>query len=165
MPNSETPSQNKVVFRLVVYVFIALIFGGGIIYIFYRAVPTAPPLIFMAIGIFLFTLPGLLHPDPKQTGGPLSTFVYRCYQLIQDDDPSTPGKISLAKFQMLFWTIILASSFVWLLLHLEAAPQIPNEWLVLMGISNGTYVLAKWAKTVKEVRRNPGNEDKTKNPS
>jgi hypothetical protein len=165
MPNSEMSSQDKVVFGRIVYAFIALVFGGGILYIFYRVVPTSIPLIFIAAGIFLFSLPGLLHPDPKQPGGPLSSFVYRCYQLVQDEDPRTPGKVSLAKFQMLFWTIILAASFVWLLLHTSAAPQIPNEWLVLMGISNGTYVLAKWAKTVKEERGKPENEDKTKNPS
>ncbi|HEX7587719.1 MAG TPA: hypothetical protein VF478_05335 [Anaerolineae bacterium] len=164
MPNSEMSSQNKVGFRLIVTALIVLVIGAGVLYMLYTLVPTSPPLFFIAAGILLFSIPGLFHPDPKQTGGPLSTFAYRCYQLVQDDDPSTPGKISLAKFQMLFWTIILAASFVWLLLHLEKTPQIPSEWLILMGISNGTYVLSKWAKTVKEVGHKSENEASTKAP-
>jgi hypothetical protein len=104
------------------------------------------PVVFIVAGLLLFSLPGLFHPDAARRQS-FSPWAYRCYQLIEDEDPKTPDKISLAKFQMLFWTVILATSFTWLLLKEGQAPNIPNKWLILMGISNGTYVLAKWAKT------------------
>lgn len=126
--------------------------------------PLTIPIIFIVAGLLLFSLPGLFHSDPGQPQGVLAAFAYRCNQLIQDEDPKMLGTVSLAKFQMLFWTIILATSYVWLLLKQQQqlelkAPEIPNEWLVLMGISNGTYLLAKFAKTVKERRSQPQEEE------
>lgn len=161
MPDTNLTEKDKQVFGIIAQVFVALLFIGIPLVAIGYFFPKSLPVVFIVAGLILFSIPGLFHRDPKQLGKPLAAFAYRCYQLIQDEDPKMSEKISLAKFQMLFWTIILSTSFTWLLLEKGTAPEIPNAWLVLMGISNGTYVLAKLAKTAKEKRREAEKSDKT----
>jgi hypothetical protein len=157
MRDTKLTEKDKRVFGIIAQIVVALLFIGLPLILIGRNFNGSMPVIFIVSGLLIFSIPGLFHPDPKQPRTPLPALAYRCYQLIQDEEPKAANKISLAKFQMLFWTIILATSFTWLLLKDNKAPEIPNEWLLLMGISNGTYVLAKWAKTVKEGR---GESDK-----
>ncbi len=152
MRDTKLTEKDKQIFGIIAQIVVALIFVGVPLILIGRNVDKSMPVIFIVAGLLVFSIPGLFHRDPQQPRTPLPALAHRCYQLIEDEDPQMPGKISLAKFQMLFWTIILATSFTWLLLKDNKAPEIPNEWLLLMGISNGTYVLAKWAKTVKEGR-------------
>jgi len=155
MNDRELTPRDKLIFSGIAYAVAALIFIViPLLAISYKVGGTMP-VFFIVAGLMAFLLPGLFNRDPDQSRNPFSAYAYRCYQLIQDEDPKMAGTVSLAKFQMLFWTIILATSFIWLLLKDQQAPEIPNVWLVLMGISNGTYVLAKWAKTVKESRVQP----------
>jgi hypothetical protein len=156
--------KDKQVVGIIAQIFVAIIFIAVPSIVIGHYVSGAMPVIFIVAGLLVFAIPGLFHPDSGQPKTALAALAHRCYQLIEDEDPKTPGKISLAKFQMLFWTIILATSFTWLLLNKNEAPKIPNEWLILMGVSNGTYVLAKWAKTVKEGRGESEKKDEKQNP-
>jgi len=164
MRDGELTEKDMQVFGIIAQIFVAIIFVGVPSILIGRYFPGAMPVIFIVAGLLIFSIPGLFHTDSGQPKTPLPALAYRCYQLIEDEDPKTPGEISLAKFQMLFWTIILATSFTWLLLNKNEAPKIPNEWLILMGVSNGTYVLAKWAKTVKEGRGGSGKKTDTQQP-
>jgi len=155
MRDSELTPNDKKVFGVIAQIVVALLFIGGPLILIGHNFNGSMPVIFIVAGLLMFSIPGLFHSDPKQPRTPLPALAYRCFQLIQDEEPKAANKISLAKFQMLFWTIILATSFIWLLLKDNKAPVIPDTWLVLMGISNGTYVLAKWVKTVKEKRGEP----------
>ncbi len=157
--------------EVMVIVVIALVITVLPLAVVSRYFPSTLPVFFIVAGLMVFLLPGLFNRDADQSRGMLSAYAHRCYQLIQDEDPKMAGTASLAKFQMLFWTITLATSYVWLLLKQQptagsaewTAPTIPDTWLVLMGISNGTYILAKVAKTFKEGRVQPQkNEDKPK---
>jgi hypothetical protein len=53
------------------------------------------------------------------------------------DDGKGP---SIHRFQMLIWTLILGAYFIQQVVVTLAIPQLSNELLVLMGISNGTYL-------------------------
>jgi hypothetical protein len=112
--------------------------------------PNSWPAIFIVAGMAVFVIPGLLYGTRLGRLKLLEPYCFQCNQLMQDEDPKSKYRISLAKFQMLFWTIILGTSFTWLLLETRAAPEIPKEWLILMGISSGTYILAKVTKNKKE---------------
>jgi hypothetical protein len=45
---------------------------------------------------------------------------------------------------MLFFTVIVALFVVLRILASDEIPTIPNEYLLLMGISNGVYLTAKF---------------------
>jgi len=161
MANNEPTESDKSVYMIFVYFVVGLLFVGIPVLLIAVPlgiyVPKSVPVIFIVIGVLMFCVPGLFRNDPSQPRSPLGNFADSCYQLIQDEDPETPAQISLAKFQMLFWTVVLATSYCWLLLAQSGqeepkAPDIPNAWLVLMGISSGTYVLAKTANSLKKGR-------------
>jgi hypothetical protein len=58
-------------------------------------------------------------------------------------DPGADGKASLSRFQFLIFTFVIAGLF--LLLSIEAGTfvDVPNNVLVLLGISGGSYLIAK----------------------
>ncbi len=64
------------------------------------------------------------------------------WQLISDD-----GRLDLTRLQMLLFTVITGIFVVTTVWTQVTFPEIPNELLALMGISNGVYVLGKLAKT------------------
>jgi hypothetical protein len=162
MSNASENADRRPVLEFIAHIFVALLFIGVPLLAIGWWFPGSMPVIFIVAGLLVFCVPGLFYSGPSQPQNLLAAYARCCCQLIQDEDPETSGKISLAKFQMLFWTIILATSFTWLLLNKHEAPSIPNEWLVLMGISNGTYVLAKVAKAFKSGR--PQSEPSTTAP-
>lgn len=59
------------------------------------------------------------------------------------DKPGEAGKASLSRFQFLIFTFVVAGLF--LLLSIEAGTfvDIPQNVLMLLGISGGTYVVSK----------------------
>jgi hypothetical protein len=61
-------------------------------------------------------------------------------------DPAAGGKASLARFQFLIFTFVIAGLF--LLLSIEAGTfvDIPNNVLALLGISGGSYLISKAVK-------------------
>jgi sterol desaturase/sphingolipid hydroxylase (fatty acid hydroxylase superfamily) len=62
------------------------------------------------------------------------------------DPPGTPPKASLARFQFLVFSFVVAGLF--LLLSIEAGTfvEIPNNVLGLLGISGGSYLVSKAMK-------------------
>ena len=60
------------------------------------------------------------------------------WDLVSDD-----GQLNLTKFQMLIFTIFTGLYVVSTVIGQITFPEIPNELLLLMGISNGIYVLGK----------------------
>ncbi len=65
----------------------------------------------------------------------LATTKWWIYDILND------GKgISIHRFQMLIWTIIIGAYFIQQVIVNLAIPQLPTELLALMGISNGTYL-------------------------
>jgi len=53
------------------------------------------------------------------------------------------GKASLARFQMLLFTFVIAGLFLLLSVDAGQFVDIPDGVLVLLGISSGSYVIAK----------------------
>jgi uncharacterized Tic20 family protein len=68
--------------------------------------------------------------------------------LICDPD----GKPSLARFQNLIFTIVIAMSFFLIVIETKKFPDIPNGVWVLLGISAGTFLGTKSIETSKAVR-------------
>jgi hypothetical protein len=58
--------------------------------------------------------------------------------------------LALERVQQILWTIIAASMFLWITftdyVSANALPTIPQEMLVLMGISSGGYLAGKFAR-------------------
>lgn len=150
MSDSELSETYKGYLSGISALFITILFVILPLVVLGKYSPKSWPAIFIVAGMAVFVLPGLLYGTRLGLLKPLEPYCLQCNRLMQDEDPKSKGRISLAKFQMLFWTIILGTSFTWLLLETRAAPEIPKEWLILMGISSGTYILAKVTKNKKE---------------
>jgi hypothetical protein len=60
-------------------------------------------------------------------------------------------KASLARFQLLIFTFVIALSLYLVTVKTSAFPAIPNEILGLLGISGGSFVLSKGI----DARRSP----------
>jgi hypothetical protein len=58
--------------------------------------------------------------------------------------PSHPGEIDVTRVQMLFFTLISAGFVAIKLFNSYVIPDIPEGFLLLMGISNGVYLTAKF---------------------
>jgi predicted lipase len=56
------------------------------------------------------------------------------------------GKPDFYRFQMIGWTLALGIIFVRTVYFKLAMPEFSNEQLLLMGISNGTYLGFKYAR-------------------
>jgi hypothetical protein len=53
------------------------------------------------------------------------------------------GKASLSRFQFLVFTFVIAMSFVLITLRTGTIPDVPQGVWALLGISGGSYVIAK----------------------
>lgn len=60
---------------------------------------------------------------------------------------TTSGRVDLFKFQILAFTLIIAAYVVLQVVATSAFPEIPESMLLLMGISNGVYVVSKTGGT------------------
>lgn len=61
--------------------------------------------------------------------------------------PEHPGEIDVTRVQMLLFTLIAAGFVAIKLFNSYVIPDIPSGILVLMGISNGTYLSAKFVRS------------------
>jgi len=61
--------------------------------------------------------------------------------------PEHPGEIDVTRVQMLLFTLVAAGFVAIKLFSSYVIPEIPQGILVLMGISNGTYLSAKFVRT------------------
>ncbi|MEM5786345.1 MAG: hypothetical protein AAGU11_03435 [Syntrophobacteraceae bacterium] len=70
------------------------------------------------------------------------------------------GKPSVSRLQMLIWNFVIAFAFLYELAKADGLNNIKTllneQVLILMGISNGTYFLAKWATPGKDRGPAPG---------
>ena len=73
------------------------------------------------------------------TAGPR---VPRWSDLVVQNDGS--NEIEVTRVQMLFFTVVVAVFVVMRVLTSDEIPEIPNGFLLLMGISNGVYLSAKF---------------------
>lgn len=60
--------------------------------------------------------------------------------------PVADSKASLSRFQMLIFTFVIAGLFMMLSIESGEFVEIPQNVLILLGISGGTYVLAQTVK-------------------
>lgn len=89
---------------------------------------------------------------------PTSSSIPKDYlRLLQDErhpklrDFVTAGdEPSIYKFQMLVFTVLSAGIVAWEVTRAYVFPELPNELVLLMGISNGTYVLGSANSKVDE---------------
>jgi Fibronectin type III domain len=58
--------------------------------------------------------------------------------------PQHPGEIDVTRVQMLFFTLISAAFVAIKLVNGNTIPDIPDGFMLLMGISNGVYLSAKF---------------------
>ncbi|HEX9327987.1 MAG TPA: fibronectin type III domain-containing protein [Reyranella sp.] len=58
--------------------------------------------------------------------------------------PQHPGEIDVTRVQMLFFTLITAAFVAIRLINSYMIPEIPDGFMLLMGISNGVYLSAKF---------------------
>ncbi|RAK68596.1 hypothetical protein [Phenylobacterium kunshanense] len=60
-----------------------------------------------------------------------------------DDLISEDGKASLSRFQFLIFTFVVAGVFLLLSIESGTFVDLPNNVLVLLGLSSGSYVISK----------------------
>jgi hypothetical protein len=56
------------------------------------------------------------------------------------------GQIDVTRLQMLYFTLVIAAFVIMTVVSNYQIPEIPQSFLILMGISNGVYVAAKFNK-------------------
>jgi hypothetical protein len=67
--------------------------------------------------------------------------------LISDEQ----GFASLSRFQFLLFTFVIAMTLFYLIITDGKFPDIPNQILALLGISGGTFAVAKGIQTSRDV--------------
>jgi len=75
------------------------------------------------------------------------------------NDPPGDSKASLSRFQFLIFTFVIAGLYLLLCIEAGTLIDIPGNVLALLGISGGTYVVAK---TVGSSERKQQMEEKGK---
>lgn len=69
------------------------------------------------------------------------------HYLISDEQ----GYASLSRFQFLVFTFVIAMTLFYLVATHGKYPEIPNQILALLGISGGSFVVAKGVQTSRDV--------------
>jgi len=67
--------------------------------------------------------------------------------LISDEQ----GFASLSRFQFLLFTFVIVMTLFYLIVTHGRFPDIPNQILALLGISGGSFVVAKGVQTSRDV--------------
>lgn len=82
-------------------------------------------------------------PAPGTAAGPptATAHVTSWCDLIYDQ-----GQIDVTRLQMLYFTVVMAVFVVMTVISQYEIPEIPESFLILMGISNGVYITAKFNK-------------------
>jgi len=137
----------------------------GVMILFYGlvrlSVPTIPETLLALMAMSLVT-GGVTYVAPS-SGSNAPTRppeAARLWDLILDFSAATPqGVVSIARAQMLFWTLLVALLFVIKSSVDGALWDVPIELVALMGISQAGYVLPKFDTWVKPTNAatDPGN--------
>jgi len=80
--------------------------------------------------------------------------------LISDEN----GYASLSRFQFLVFTFVIGMSLFYLIVLKGGYPEIPNQILALLGISGGSFVVAKGIQTSRDVGMTEANHPPTEAP-
>lgn len=75
------------------------------------------------------------------------------------------GEASLSRFQFLIFTFVIGMTLFYLIVLTGGYPQIPNQILALLGISGGSYVMAKGIQTSRDVSLAEAGQHKTETVS
>lgn len=67
-----------------------------------------------------------------------------------DGGPAGDAKASMSRFQMLIFTFVIAGLFLMLSIESGGFVEIPQNVLILLGVSGGTYVLSKGVSSSKK---------------
>jgi hypothetical protein len=84
---------------------------------------------------------------PAVTSPPASSHVPHWSDLVRSGT-----EIDVTRVQMIFFTLIIAAFVAMKVATSYAIPEIPDNFLVLMGISNGVYMGSKYSRTVAGAR-------------
>ena len=71
----------------------------------------------------------------------LTVAIYYCdkkYAMLRDTSTLIIKPFSLSRVQMAWWTLIVLSSFITILIVLHQAPNLRESTLILLGISSAT---------------------------
>ena len=67
-----------------------------------------------------------------------------------DGGPADNAKASMSRFQMLLFTFVIAGLFLMLSIESGGFVDIPQNVLILLGVSGGTYILSKGVSSSKK---------------
>ncbi|HXS95084.1 MAG TPA: hypothetical protein VN736_10795 [Candidatus Limnocylindrales bacterium] len=77
-------------------------------------------------------------------------------KLISEQD----GTASISRFQLLIFTLVIALSMIFMLASTSSFPELPNQALILLGISASTYGVSKGIQKSAEMAQSQGSKDK-----
>jgi hypothetical protein len=100
------------------------------------------------MGISSLTALGSIAIDKKVSGNATEPFASRNNFFL--DVLSDTNGISITRFQMFVWTLVLGIIFVCSVYNNLAMPEFGNTLLILMGISSGTFVGLKTPDLIKK---------------
>ena len=81
-----------------------------------------------------------------KTAEPNQTITPKLIDMLSEEEEGFENRLSLGKFQMLVWTFISLSIYTIILLtsdNITTLPAIKSTMVLLMGISQGTYLIHK----------------------
>lgn len=77
-------------------------------------------------------------------------------KLISEQD----GTASISRFQLLVFTLVIALSMIFMLASTSSFPELPNQALILLGISASTYGVSKGIQKSAEIAQSQPPDDK-----
>jgi hypothetical protein len=69
---------------------------------------------------------------------------------------SDSNSVTMPRFQMFLWTLILGFIFIQKVIYYQQIPEFSETYLVLTGISSGAYVLLKTVESRDQTNTTPG---------
>lgn len=73
----------------------------------------------------------------------LMIFLDRKFQMLRDNSVALPKPYSYARVQLAWWTLVVLSCLIAILLARNAMPTLDSSTLILLGMSAGTTVVAR----------------------
>jgi len=136
---------------------ILVVFSFVFIWAITGSLPTITGTILTLLGISIATTAGAKVIDFSQAG--LTRFQNRASRGFFLDILSDEKGVNVHRFQLAVWTLLLGFFFVRYVITNLDMPQFEDNLLILMGISNGTYVGLKVQENAKKDVP-PENENK-----
>jgi hypothetical protein len=103
-----------------------------------------------------------LDKKPEWLPLPIYSWWYRLRTVFEDLLTEEAGTYDFHRFQMLAWTLVLGSIFVWKVFYDRVMPVFDTNVLLLMGISSGAYLGFKKVATGRQEESQTEEEKKKK---